>query len=163
MPIVNMNFLRSPEPSRANQFLSWLSRWGLRLTWLTYAAALFWLTHTPVPEAVSSVTSQWDKVLHFGAYLGLALLTVAVCLNSFPSQISALFLGATLMVYAALDEFLQGYVGRQPDVMDWICDCLGIIVGFALWQAVMWGLNSRSGWMFSFRTHHASEANGLAR
>ena len=40
-----------------------------------------------------------------------------------------LFFGLSL--FGALDEYTQGFVGRMPDVLDWVADVFGIGLGLA--------------------------------
>ncbi|QDT33153.1 VanZ family protein [Thalassoglobus polymorphus] len=119
-----------------------VSRWGFRFVWLSYACFLFIMTHAPIPKQIASVTSGWDKPLHLGAYFGLAVLTAIVCLKPDPYRLSHRFIIPLLMVFAALDEILQGPVGRHPDFIDWCSDCLGIVLGMGAMQLAIWNLNN---------------------
>lgn len=118
-----------------------LSRWGLRIVWLSYTIFLFVMTHMTIPQPVAQVTSGIDKPLHLGAYFVLAALTAAVCVKSNPLRVSHALLFPVLMIYAAFDEILQAPFNRYPDVRDWIFDCIGILLGLFFIQVVIWLLS----------------------
>jgi VanZ family protein len=42
---------------------------------------------------------------------------------------------AMVLAFGALMEFMQGYVGRDPSLADWIADGVGALVGIAFWKA----------------------------
>lgn len=122
----------------------WLSywQWPARLICLAYAAALFTLTHMPIPPQAAAAAASWDKVFHCGAYGVLALLTAwaALCPRRLEFPLMPVLLG--LMLFAGLDEVLQGPVGRTPDVADWLADTLGILCGLL----TAWGLTGALAW-----------------
>lgn len=137
---------------------SW--RWGIRIVWVTYGILLFTATHVPVPRPVAKITSEWDKVIHFGIYFVLTILTAAVFLRVASVKRSGpngqgregemsprgnrlkihrpWWLMTALLIFAAFDEILQGPVGRHPDVADWLADAAGIGAGMASAQLVLW-------------------------
>ncbi len=106
--------------------------------WTTYFVLLMMLTHMPIPAQVAAVTSPMDKSLHLAAYGLLTALTVALFMNwrifAFPQK--RILVG--LVTIAALDEILQGPVGRCPEVMDWLFDCAGIGLGLLSSQLLVW-------------------------
>jgi VanZ family protein len=118
-----------------------------RQTWLGRAAicllALYWLalctgTHLPQGSLPSGATN--DKLLHFGAYLGLALL---LSLTSATQRVITWrvlgVLYAVLLAYALLDELLQIPVpGRHAELGDWISDALGALTGLACFALAYW-------------------------
>ncbi|OAI45034.1 hypothetical protein AYO42_03625 [Rhizomicrobium sp. SCGC AG-212-E05] len=100
---------------------------GLRLAarWLFWPAALVvcWGELTPNPPDIS--TSQWDKVQHFTAYFGLALLaTLAWGRRGWLLRIllSVIALGGLL-------EILQGFVGRDAAWLDQLANTVGALLG----------------------------------
>ncbi|MEW4489039.1 VanZ family protein [Thalassoglobus sp. JC818] len=113
--------------------------WGIRIVWLCYAATLFFFTHTPVPEGFEGVTSSYDKLLHFGAYFVLAVLSGMVFLERHQLRLPVVSLAFGLLLFAAIDEILQGPVGRQPDFFDWVSDGFGAIAGLLVLQrGLLW-------------------------
>ncbi len=76
-----------------------------------------------------------DKWLHFGAYAGLGFLLSAVMFARRARSGDELggrrvfFRIATVvaigLLYGAADEWLQGFVGRDPDLWDWYAECCG--------------------------------------
>ncbi len=146
-----------------------MSKWGIRAVWLGYAVFLFIMTHARIPQPVASVTSSWDKPLHLGAYFVLATLTAAVCLKLKPYRLSHILIFPALALFGAFDEILQGPFGRHPDIRDWASDCLGIAIGLAAAQVIVWLLNhpDRLSKLPLFRTSEekqtAGEASGFAQ
>ena len=109
------------------------ARWvGLVLA--IYWAQLFVLTHIQLPPGLR-VRAGMDKLVHFGAYTGLAFLValwIVAHTRDRPSrrwkyQVLAI---AGLLVWAVVDELLQIPVNRTADVYDCLADWLGVIAGF---------------------------------
>ncbi|MCK4913343.1 MAG: VanZ family protein [Planctomycetes bacterium] len=93
-----------------------------------YWPCLFILTHVPIPKCMLSNLDTSDKTLHFLAYFILAFLTwLAIGATGKISwrkkNIWWVFLA--IIVYAVLDEWLQGLVGRNCDLMDFLADIAG--------------------------------------
>lgn len=98
--------------------------WSLglaRAAFVTALAAASWFLLAPGGDGPSLI--PWDKAQHFIGFYGLALLAAA----AFPRQ-SLLLIGAGLSLYGGLMELAQGLptVGRDPDLLDWIADTLGL-------------------------------------
>jgi VanZ family protein len=102
------------------------SRRGLAVwLWLAYWLALAASTHLP-PTSAPHPGTGWDKLVHCVAF---AILAILAC-QALPRQAVWVLLLAAL-IYAALDELTQRWVGRQPDALDWLADAVGILAG--LW------------------------------
>jgi len=105
-----------------------------------YWIALFVGTHWP--QLPHFGVSASDKILHFAAYAGLAvLMTAALCWGR-PAKLSrpvVIFL--VLCVYGAFDEITQMPIrGRTADRYDWYMDVLGALVGVVLGSLMTWAL-----------------------
>jgi VanZ family protein len=91
---------------------------------LAYWLLIFVGTHLPrVPDIVPGLG---DKSKHFVAFFGLGLL---LCYVTNSRDLVKRFgtIGLIGMSYAALDELTQNFVvGRQPDLMDFIADTIGL-------------------------------------
>ena len=104
---------------------------------ILYWPLIFVLSHIPIanipPWVIQAATS--DKALHYLAYLVLVfLLWFAISPDSkvnWRRQIVWWVLSAVIW-YGALDEWLQGYVGRNPDIMDFLADLAGALTGLIL-------------------------------
>lgn len=106
--------------------------------------AAYWLalvigTHLPadqVPYGFSAI----DKSVHFVAYAGLTILLAFTIYRMRPVKHWEIYLFIGLSLFGALDEYTQGFVGRMPDVLDWIADIFGIGIGLAsfLFAAAWW-------------------------
>ena len=106
-------------------------------------ASLFLATHLPLPSAgIGRYFS--DKLLHFGAYTGLAFL---LCWAIFSRRSFTITTCVVVLVivsaYATVDELLQiPIAGRMAEFGDWAADVAGAVCGtlaFALLWAPEWG------------------------
>lgn len=93
-----------------------------------YWLAIFIGTH--MPQGVQELGWVNDKLLHSGAYTGLAFL-LAATLTTLRVRHGALLLPLIISaVYGCLDELSQIPVpGRHAEVADWVADVAGAGVG----------------------------------
>ena len=100
---------------------------GIRLAarWLFWPAVLVvcWGELMPNPPDIS--VSQWDKVQHFIAYFGLALLATLAWGRS--GRLVRIFLG--VIALGGLLEILQGFVGRDAAWLDQLANTVGALLG----------------------------------
>lgn len=110
-----------------------------------YWLSFFILAHIPVPGIVSKAGVS-DKGMHFLAYLILVfLLWFAVSPDQKVSWRKAVvwWVFIVLTGYGAADELLQGFTGRNCDVMDMVANLTGILAGlilfsvFSFWPAAL--------------------------
>ena len=95
-----------------------------RVLLVAYWAAMLIGTHLPPgPDIAGGVN---DKVLHFAGYCGLAVLLV-VCGGPLGSPWWRAVLVASL--YGLADELTQPWFDRDADVLDWLADVAGSVVG----------------------------------
>lgn len=97
---------------------------------LVYWGILFTLTHIPVAHIPETVTS--DKLLHFMAYLVLAVMVGAQLFvtrrwNQYSISVAVL----VLILFGGFDELTQMLVGRSAEWKDWGADLIGIFTGMA--------------------------------
>lgn len=113
----------------------------LDLPWLWKGVALAYLvalvvgTHLP-PAAVRMPPSLSDKLLHFGAYAGLALL-FAVAWETSTGRLNGRHLRILWVAIAALavvDEVTQLLVDRDAEFGDWLADAAGAAVGLLVFR-----------------------------
>jgi len=96
--------------------------------------ACYWLmmftgTHLPSPS-VAMHTS--DKLLHVLGFAGLGFLLGWWVGGNRPSWRGFLIVLTVAAVYGAVDELSQSLVpGRSCDVMDWLADMTGAVIGLA--------------------------------
>jgi hypothetical protein len=99
-----------------------------------YWPLIFWLTHIPVPQ-LARQSGMSDKTMHVLAYFALTFL---VWFATSPyhkvrwNRLKVWVILAAVIGYAAIDECLQGYVGRSMDVQDFISDVYGIVLALGL-------------------------------
>ncbi|MCH8828747.1 MAG: VanZ family protein [Planctomycetes bacterium] len=127
-----------PSPKHS---LTWKRRLSAALL-IVYWGSLFVGTHMPIPN-LGGQPRHLDKLMHFGAYAGLSfLLGLWWSAGRRLNRPLALKVFAVTVVYAAVDELLQTipFVRRTGDVLDFLADCLGSLIGLAalaLWQAML--------------------------
>jgi len=106
---------------------------------LLYWSAIFALTHIPpinIPGWVVAMRIS-DKAVHYLAYLVFVfLLWFAVSPDSRVNwrRAAVWWVLVTVVCYGVFDEWLQAYVGRDPDVMDFLADLAGLVTGLILFS-----------------------------
>ena len=110
--------------------------------WIGAALAVYWTaifigTHIPLKAPLHS-QSNLDKVVHFAAYFGLAMLLGLwiASRRALRGRDYAAIL-ALITVYAILDELLQIPVNRSADVRDFIADVLGAAAGLGVLRLML--------------------------
>ncbi|WDQ16667.1 VanZ family protein [Rhodopirellula sp. P2] len=103
---------------------------------VAYWVVIFVGTHLPkMPQSLPSVN---DKVMHFTAFFGLAML-LCYCTNSARVWRRFSIIVAMCLVYACVDELSQSLVrGRHSDPMDFLADAAGTLAAVFLYAAVRW-------------------------
>jgi len=110
---------------------------------LLYWPGIFVLAHIPLPQVVRGVAVS-DKTIHYLAYFVLVFL---VWCGINPERkvnwrkARVWWVLFVMVCYGAFDEWLQGYVGRNPDVLDFLADVAGgvtsliVLTIFPFWPA----------------------------
>jgi len=110
-----------------------------------YWPVIFWLTHIPVPD-VARQSGMSDKTMHILAYLALTFLVwfaVSPYHKVRLNKPKAWLVLIGVLCYGALDELLQGRVGRSVDAMDFAANLFGVVLGLGLlsilgfWSALL--------------------------
>jgi len=102
---------------------------------MLYWPTIFILTHISIPQMSGVEIRASDKTLHYFAYLILVFL---VWLAISPGKkvnwrrTAAWWILLAVALYGVADEWLQGYVGRNPDVRDFLADFAGTLTGLIL-------------------------------
>ncbi len=110
-----------------------------------YWPVIFWLTHIPMPE-LARQSGMSDKMMHVLAYFVLTFL-VWFAVNPYEkvrwNKPKVWILLAVIAGYAVLDEYLQIHIGRSADVLDFVSDLFGLVIGlgvlsiFSFWPALL--------------------------
>lgn len=101
------------------------------LALIAYWAALFIATHTPQGDVAAFPHA--DKLAHLAAYGALAwLAAMTLRLRQWPLRRTYVVVFIVCVVYGAVDEWLQQYVGRMTDFQDWLADTAGAALGLVL-------------------------------
>lgn len=133
----------TPEPPLSDRALSSKRAFIVIQVTLVTLLAAYWLSMflgTHIPQVPQSLAQQGDKLLHFGAYLGLAvlLLTWRISRGSITIRRLALF-WLMIAAYGILDEVTQPLVKRDAEVGDWLADIAGAAVGLLIaWPIASW-------------------------
>jgi hypothetical protein len=101
-----------------------LSRGAFAVVVLVSLAVLF-APADDVPFAPAGV----DKLVHGALFAALAL-------TGRWAGIGRTVLAPVLVLYAAVSEVLQGMIGRDAAVGDWVADVVGLLLGLLVWQLV---------------------------
>ena len=121
-----------------------------RHKYVLLALAVYWplvftLTHIPVPD-IARKSGMSDKTMHVTAYFVLTFLVwcaVSPYRRVRWSDKKAWLVVLVVAVYGAIDEYLQGFVGRSADVDDFIANLFGIVFAmgvlsiFQFWPAML--------------------------
>ncbi|MBW8000393.1 MAG: hypothetical protein FVQ80_00020 [Planctomycetes bacterium] len=106
------------------------------ITLIIYWVFLAIISHIPIPELVYQARVS-DKNLHLVAYMILVFL---LWFSLRPEQkvnwrkITVWWVILIIGVYAVMDEVIQGVVGRNCDMMDFIADMAGVLAGLILFS-----------------------------
>ncbi len=102
--------------------------------WVTYWLVIFVATHLPVTGTGSLVIRHADKALHFILFFALTLLGARYWQARRALTAGRLAAWGVLYgIYAALDEWLQQFVGRGTSLEDFWADVAGVAAASALW------------------------------
>lgn len=113
-----------------------------------YSIVLVIATHLPNGTTVVRFPG-FDKLLHFGAYGCQATLAMGVlCVVGRASSKSIVLLVVALACFGGIDEITQPVFGRQAEFLDWVADCVGIVL--AVW--CVWSFSRFTGAISHRRT-----------
>ncbi len=93
--------------------------WLTRLAAALATVATLWLAFEPPGDGPGLI--PWDKAGHFLSFYVLTILYVLAAPRAPRWEVVALLIGA-----GGLIEVVQGQVGREADVLDWLADIAGI-------------------------------------
>ena len=99
-----------------------LSRGAFAVAVLVSLAVLF-APADDVPFAPAGV----DKLVHGSLFAALAL-------TGRWAGVARVVLAPTLVLYGAASEVLQGLIGRDAAVGDWVADVVGVLLGLLVWH-----------------------------
>jgi hypothetical protein len=99
-----------------------LSRGAFAVAVLVSLAVLF-----APPDDVPFAPAGVDKLVHAGLFAALAL-------TGRWAGIGRTLLAPGLVLYAAVSEVLQGMIGRDAAVGDWVADVVGLLLGLLAWE-----------------------------
>jgi VanZ family protein len=125
---------------RFRNFVKYTLIWQIALA--LYWLALFVTTHIPSNFAALPGGST-DKIVHVTAFALLALL-LATAWHLSVGQLGLRHMALAwivLVLYGALDEWTQTFVGRQASLYDLASDALGALIGLVLFAGAKRFLN----------------------
>ncbi len=101
---------------------------------ILYWPVIFTLTHIPIPKMIGELHLS-DKNIHCFAYLVLVFL-LWFATSPFEKinwrKPAVWWILLVVVWYGVIDEWLQGYVGRNPSVTDFFADLAGTFTGLIL-------------------------------
>lgn len=113
---------------RCKQILPWLALG-------TYWPIIFIATHIPIARMPDLQVFGRDVTLHFTGYLFLTFLFWLARHHRlrphWGSRYVYIIIGI-VATYAAMDEFLQTFVNRNADIIDWLADMAGCLTALAI-------------------------------
>ena len=101
-----------------------LSRGAFAVAVLVSLAVLF-----APPDDAPLAPPGVDKLVHGALFAALAL-------TGRWAGVGRAVLAPVLVLYAAVSEVLQGMIGRDAAVGDWVADVVGLLLGLLVWQLV---------------------------
>lgn len=114
--------------------------WGPTLRIASACLVLYWIaifigTHIPGP-AVPNLGN--DKLLHFGAFGGLAFLVAwALPTKEGQAHIRGLITLGLIVGYAMVDEISQNFIpGRTCSLGDFVADAIGAVMGLTAYFVI---------------------------
>ncbi len=117
--------------------------------WIGYWAVLFVATHRTLGAGASLIPPGGDKLIHFVAYFVLVILGDRYMRSAGGARTPArkITWAGIYAAYGGLDEWLQGFVSREPSLGDWIADVAGIAAATLVlaWQVRSGVLSERGG------------------
>jgi VanZ family protein len=96
------------------------------------AVALVAFTAAIWPDPVTTEAANADKALHFATFYILEFMALVAFTRVLPATIGLLAMGALI-------EVVQGFVGRDRSLWDFVADALGVLAvllpqGVAAWR-----------------------------
>ncbi|HVZ92067.1 MAG TPA: VanZ family protein [Rhizomicrobium sp.] len=104
------------------QIAQWSARAAMVLFWPALALVVWGELAPHAPNVMPGIS---DKLQHFTAYFGLALLAAAA-LRTRRALLAAV---VALVVLGGALEILQGLTGRDPEILDEAANSLGAAIG----------------------------------
>ena len=108
----------------------------INLTFLVfYCSFIFWLSSKPALP-VPMLFSHQDKIHHMGAYFIMGILAWRFFNDFFSKPTTVMIVSLCFCsIYGISDEWHQSFVpGRETDVLDWLADTIGAILGLVAIQ-----------------------------
>ncbi len=121
IPVFNMEKIRKLLPVlRAMIFIS-------------IALTILILSLVPKPPELIREFALSDKIMHLAAYIALAFSLGFILPKSFKVKAIVLFTIISSSLFGGLIEFLQGFTGRSPELLDLLFDAAGAAIGIYLY------------------------------
>ena len=92
-----------------------------------WAAFILVLTSVPSPPEAPGGIPHLDKLVHFVLYAGLGWLSTRALRIHRPMSLVVLLM--FLVLFAGFDEWHQRFFARDPAILDWIADVIGLSAG----------------------------------
>ncbi|MDA3938434.1 MAG: VanZ family protein [Spirochaetia bacterium] len=102
---------------------------------ISIALTILILSLVPKPPEIIREFALSDKIMHLAAYIALAFSMGFILPHSFKVKTVVLFTIISSSLFGGLIEFLQGFTGRSPELLDLFFDTAGAEFGIFLYYA----------------------------
>ena len=100
---------------------------------ISIALIILILSLVPKPPEIISEFALSDKLMHLAAYIALAFSMGFILPKSFTVKTITICIIISSSLFGGLIEFLQGFTGRSPELLDLVFDTAGAIIGVILY------------------------------
>lgn len=107
-----------------------------RLLLVTWVLSILFLTLIPGEYLPRTELGKMDKVVHLLEFFALGFLLMNFFLKSdfnIPLATMVIISIAAGSIYGGAGELLQNFVGRNPDIYDFLSDLLGLNLGIFMY------------------------------
>tara|TARA_B100001057_G_C22605277_1_gene854398 strand:+ start:475 stop:825 length:351 start_codon:yes stop_codon:yes gene_type:complete len=105
-------------------------RYAIAIVWVVFIAILHAIPGSNIPEFSFSDFFQLDKLIHVVIFM-IGVFLFAVALKEQQKIQFLRYLVISFIAYGLLLEIFQGlfFVERSADILDWLSDTVGVILG----------------------------------
>ena len=103
------------------------------MVFFSIALSILILSLVPKPPELIREFALGDKIMHLAAYIALAFSMGFILPRSFKVNTVIIFTIISSSLFGGVIEFLQGFTGRSPELLDLLFDTAGAAIGVLLY------------------------------
>ena len=103
------------------------------IVFISIALIILILSLVPKPPELIREFALSDKIMHLAAYIALAFSMGFILPRSFKVNTVIIFTIISSSLFGGVIEFLQGFTGRSPELLDLLFDTAGAAIGVLLY------------------------------